>query len=102
MDGLIELLNEADSLLDRLSSAELMLQLSIHNRSVSLEKIDITRERLMYLIREGYTVVNIAAKFRVSRQTIHTKINLYSSTQEVFLVHNLNCYNQMKKLISHI
>ena len=79
MVGLDDLLIESDDLLERLSSAEFQLQLSVLERSASLtsDRLEITEQRLLYLLREGYTIVNIAEKFRVSRQPIHAKINLY-------------------------
>ena len=85
MVGLNELLIESDDLLEHLSSAEFQLQLSVIERSASLtsDLLEITEQRLLFLLREGYTIVDIAEKFRVSRQTIHAKINLYGLKQQV-------------------
>ena len=79
MEGLRELLQSATSILDRLLEKQLRNQINAGERYLDLHgaPINITKEILTCLRREGYTVVDIARKLRVNRRTIHNKINLF-------------------------
>ena len=80
-----DLLHRAAAILDHLSDAELHLQLATQNHSNNLElqPVFITAEILQFLRAEGYSVMNIASKLRVSRTTIYNKIQQFGLVEEV-------------------
>ena len=85
MEGLGDLLEWATYLLNRLVEKQLRNQIGAGERYRHFQgaPINITEDMLICLRGEGYTVVDIATKLRVSRQTIYNKINLFGLKEEV-------------------
>ena len=88
MEGLQDLLDWATSLLDLLLEKQLRNQVGAGDRYRDLQTapINITKDMLICLRGEGYTVVDIAKKLRVSRQTIYNKVNLFGLKEEVSFI----------------
>ena len=82
MEGLRDLLHWATSLL---LEKQLRNQVGAGERYCDLQTapINITKDMLICLRDEGYTIVDIAKKLRVSRQTIYNKLNLFGFNKEV-------------------
>ena len=85
LKGSRDLLHWATSLLDLLPEKKLRNQVGAGERYCDLQTapINITKDMLICLRDEGYTIVDIAKKLRVSRQTIYNKLNLFGLNKEV-------------------